>query len=660
MEAQGNTYLLGDYLLAPDRRLLSRAGEPVPITSKPFHVLVYLVEHHDRVVGRAELLDRFWDGKDVYDDTLRKTVASIRKALGDNVECPRFIETHYGEGYRYVGPLEQPLSTEEVYAPQTETVRAVRILIEEEELQSSAELGLSGANLSIPNRALDAAATLTRPKRRLRLAAMLSALVLVATAAVAIVHFSRAAATSAPSSSAQSIAVLPLRDLSPDAGSDYLSEGITESLISAISRIDGLRVISHGSVLGFKGKDVDPRQVGAKLGVASVLEGSLQKSGDRMRVQVRLVSAEDGHVLWSSDTYDRAPGDIFAIQDDIARGVTSGLRLKPARDEERALARRYTDSTEAYYAYLKGRYYWNNKKTKEGLQKSLEYFHQAIKIDPQYALAYAGLAEWHITAFWFLGLPSDYAIAEAKKAAARALQIDDTLAEAHIAMATAYGNDWDLLNASRESERAIELEPNSWEAHHGYAYTLIALGRGDQAIAEIQRALELDPLNLSINTDIGEILTGAGRYDSAIAAFKKALEMEPEQKNIHWDLALVYDATGMDDEAFAEYLRCASLSGDGEHVLSAFKDAYARAGLKGFWQKKLQLAKQTTNPLPDSEFIARIYARLGLKDQAFEWLEKAFQKRSPYLVTLKGDPMLAGLHSDPRFAELLRRVGLPV
>jgi len=489
---------------------------------------------------------------------------------------------------------------------------------------------------------------------------MLSALVLIAIAAVAIIHFSRAAATSAPSSSAPSIAVLPLRDLSAEPGGDYLSEGITESLISAISRIQGLRVISHGSVLAFKGKDVDPREVGAKLGVGAVVEGSLQKSGDRMRVQVRLVSAEDGHVLWSSDTYDRAPGDIFAIQDDIARGVTSGLRLKPARDEERALARRYTDSTEAYYAYLKGRYYWNNKKTKEGLQKSLEYFQQAIKIDPQYALAYAGLAEWHITAFWFLGLPSDYAIAEAKKAAARALQIDDTLAEAHIAMATAYGNDWDLLNASRESERAIELEPHSWEAHHGYAYTLIALGRADQAIAEIQRALELDPLNLSINIDVGEILTGAGKYEAAIEVFKKALEMEPERKNVHWDLAIVYDAAGRESDAFAEYLRCASLSGDSEQVLSALKEAYARAGLKGFWQKKLQLAKQTANPLPDSEFIARIYARLGMKDQAFEWLEKAFQKRSPYLVTLKGDPMLAGLHSDPRFAELLRRVGLPV
>src|SRR5262249_25427574 len=252
---------------------------------------------------------------------------------------PRFIETYYGEGYRYVGPLELALPSGEPPAEQIETMRAVRIVIEEELQGGNGELGESGAGLRIPNRAVESATTLARPRHSVRVAVMLSGLVLIAIAAAAIVYFNRAAPLDSPSSSAQSIAVLPLRDLSPDAGSDYLSEGITESLISAVSRVESLRVVSRGSVRSFKGKDVDPRQVGAELGVATVLEGSLQRSGDRMRVQVRLVSAQDGHVLWSSDTYDRAPGDIFAIQDDIARGVTSALRLKPVRDQERRLAR---------------------------------------------------------------------------------------------------------------------------------------------------------------------------------------------------------------------------------------------------------------------------------------------------------------------------------
>ena len=661
MAAETKRYFLGNYLLEPDKRLLSRAGEPVHISGKPLHVLVYLVEHRNRVVGRTELLDRFWDGRDVYDDSLRKSVAAIRKALDDHTEQQRFIETHYGEGYRYVGPVKLVLSAPDGRdAQEIETIRAVRVLIEEEELQETAtRFESNDASLCGPNGPPNIARPRPPVMARARLIA-LSTVVLIAMAAAAMIYFSRAASTKSSLSSASSIAVLPLRSLGAEPGTDYLSEGITESLISALSRVPGLRVISHGSVLIFKGRDVDPRQVGAKLGVATVLEGSVQESGDRLRVQVRLVSTVDGHVLWSSETYDRASGDIFAVQDDIARGVTSGLKLKPDLERKQRLSsRRYTESTDAYYAYLKGRYYWNNKRTREGLQKSFDYFQQAIKIDPQYALPYAGLAEWYITGFWFLDLPSDQAVAGAKKSAATALQIDDSLAEAHVAMATACGNDLDLPGSSRESVRAIELDPNSWEAHHGYAYTLVALGRGDEAVAEIQRALELDPLNLVINIDVGEILTGAGRYDEAILAFKKALEMDPDRPHTHWDLAIVYDGKGMDSDAFAEYLTWASQSGQDQKTIDAFKEAYARSGLDGFWQERLrQESLKAGHASPAA--LARINARLDRKDEAFKWLEKALQERSPYLVTLKGDPMLESLRSDPRFQQLLRRVGLPV
>ena len=646
-------YLLGEYRLEPDKRLLSRGGRPVPLTEKPFQVLLYLIEHRDRYVSRAELLDSFWDGCDVYDDALRKCIGAIRKALEDQPESSRFVKTRWGGGYRYIGPLEEHLVHEETGGVEIERTRGVQVVVEEEETQ----FGAAADERQTTHRAL--VHGLPHAFRR-HTKVTASALVLLAVAigaAVLVRYRGQSAATESHPAPIRSIAVLPLRNLTGNPADEYLSDGITESLITALSKVEGLKVISRSSVFALKNRDLDPREVGRLLGVAAVLEGGVRQGVEQVHVDVRLVSALDGEVLWASDASDRANGDIFVVQDELARNVANGLRIKLSGQGGQRLAKRYTENVEAFQAYLKGRYFLN-KRTPEGITKSIEYFRRAIEVDPNYALAYAGLAEGYDKAYWFMELHPKEVMAKQKEAAARAVQLDDSLAEAHVALATVYANGWDLLSAARELERAIELDPGNVDAHHNYAYRLIDLMRPDEAVAEIKRAHELDPLSVVMNIDVGEILLLARRYDEAIEALRHALEMDPHRANAHWDLAQAYAGKGMYAEAVAEHLEEFTLKGESPQAIAALKEAYTAAGWRGFWQKRLtQLSSKHNHVEPT--MIALIYTDLGDKNQAFAWLEKAFQNRSPYLVGLKSSARLDLLRSDPRYDDLLRRVGLP-
>ena len=647
----GKKYLLGDYRLEPDKRLLSRDGQPVHLTSKPFQVLLCLIEHRDRVVSRAELLDRFWDGKDVYDDTLRKCVGAIRKALDDHSENPRFIRTCYSEGYRYIGPVEEQTAHGEPSIIEIERTRGVKIVVEEEEIQNA--LPEAEQVWAVPSPAKTSPLT---GQERFRWAVALAVVLAVALTTIALILYrSRANRAQIQPPPIRSLAVLPLKNLTGDPAQEYFSDGVTESLITELAKINGLKVISRGSVFTFKDKEIDPRDVGQRLGVIAVLEGSVRKSGDAVRVEVRLVSAEDGRVLWVGDSYNLALRDILRVQDEIGCRVAAELKVKLCGEGE--IQRRYTENVEAYKAYLKGRYFLN-KRTPEGITKGTEYFQQAIAIDPNYALAYAGLADSYGTALWFMSLPPNQVMTKWKEEAARALELDDTLAEAHVAMASFYGNSWDLMNAVRESERAIELNPGNADVHHNYAYVLQAMGRSDEAIAEIKRAWELDPLNIVMNVDVGEVLLYARRYDEAIEALTHALEMDPNRGNAHYDLAQAYEQKGMYPDAVAEYLQGFSISKNREKI-AALREAYAAAGMRGFWQKRLEQYKERSKQgYVEPTGIAVMYARLGEKDQALEWLEKAYQERSPNLAGLKGwPPALDPLRSDPRFADLVRRVG---
>ena len=654
MDELRKRYLLGDYRLEPDKQLLSRAELPVRLPKKPFQVLLYLIEHRDRYVSRAELLDAFWDGRDVYDDALRKAVGAIRKAFDEQPDAPRFVETRWGVGYRYVGPLEEQIVGEKAAVVEIEKTLGMRIVVEEEEIDDDeAEVVESRSSVPAPAPVLSRPA----PKPRWKITALALTLLAAVTVAVALSSYrSRPAPTEGRREPIRSVAVLPLKNLTGDAADEYLSDGITESLIAALSKFNGLKVISRGSAFTYKGKDVDPRAAGRLLGAAAILEGSVRKSGDHVRVEVRLVRTSDGEVLWAGEAYDRPAADIFAVQDEVARNVAMGLRLKLSGEDGRRLAAHYTDNVEAYEAYLKGRYSLN-KRTPEGITKGIEYFQQAITKDPNYALAYAAMAESYDKSYWFMVLPPQEAMAKEKEAAMRALVLDDSLAEAHVAMATVYANEWRLPEAAGEEERAIAINPGNAEAHHNYAYRLIDLLRPDEAVAEIKRARELDPLNVVMNIDVGEILLYARRYDEAIAALRGALEMDPGRRNAHWDLAQAYEMKGMDDEALAQFVETFTLEGASLKEAAALKKAYESGGIKAFWRERLEQLK-TKPGYTEPVVIALIYTNLGDKDQAFAWLEKAYRERSPTLGGLKSSPLIDALRSDPRYEDLARRVGL--
>lgn len=649
MDEPRKTYLLGDYRLEPDKQLLTRADRPIHLPKRPFQVLLYLIEHRDRYVSRAELLDTFWDGREVYDDALRKCVGAIRKALEDQSDKGHFVETRWGVGYRYVGPLEEQLVRAETAVVEIEKTRALHVVVEEEEIQDEA------ASVERTPPAPMSAAILPPPQRRTKVLALTLAACVVAVGAVVLFSLNlRPAKPEATSPPTRSVAVLPLKNLTGDPADEYLSDGITESLITALSRVEGLKVSSRGSVFTFKGRDVDPRAVGRLLGVASVLEGSVRRDGDRLRVEVRLVSTADGRVLWTSATFDRPVGDIFAVEDEVARNVAAHLAVQPDREQ---IAKRYTENVAAYEAYLKGRYFLN-KRTPEGINRAIDYFRQAVIIDPNYALAYAGLGESYDKSLWFEGLPPQPVMAQERAAAARALALDESLPEAHVAMATVYANEWALTDAAREEERAIQLEPGCAEAHHNYAYRLIDLGRPAEAVAEIERARELDPLNIVMNVDAGEILLYARRYDEAITALQHARELDADRSSIHWNLAWAYQMKGQSAEAVAEFLQTLTLDGASPETLTALKDAYAAGGNKRFWQallKQIQAQRGYAEPVR----LAVVYAEMGDKDQAFAWLEKAYAEHSPRLVGLKHSFWYDDLRSDTRYTDLLRRTGLP-
>ncbi len=648
------TYVLGDFQLEPDKRLLSRAGEPVHLASRPFQVLLYLVENRDRCVTRAELLDLFWQGKDVYELTLTKCVGAIRKALGDSSDSPEFIETRYSEGYRYIGALEEHIAHGEPSTIQIERTRGVRIVGEEDEIQNapSAEeqvaVTLSLANPKPSGR---------QERFRWAMAAGVIVAAITLTTVMLILIRSHPNLTQTQSLPIRSVAVLPLKNLTGDPSQEYFTDGVTESLINELAKINGLKVILHASVFTFKDKDADPREVGKRLGVMAVLEGSVRKNGDTVRVEVRLASAEDGRVLWVGDSSNRVLKDILAVQDEIGCSVAAALKVRLCGEAE--AQRRYTNNVDAYQAYLRGRYFLN-KRTPESITKGIGDFERAIEIDPNYALAYAGLAESYNRAIWFVESPPSEAIEKARVAGRRALELDGTLTEAHLVMSGAYYNDWDLPNAVRETELAIEHDPGSAEAHHAHAYCLITVDRPDEAIAEIKQALELDPLNVVFNIDLGEILLYARHYDEAIEALKKAIELDSNRMNAHWNLAEAYEQNEMYQEAVAEYSKAQVLTGAGPETIASLKEAYARSGMSGFWKKQLHVYKQRSKRSYFPTFLmAGTYARIGRKDQAFEFLEKSYAERSPLLLNIKMRCQFDSLRSDPRFADLLRRVGLP-
>jgi len=456
-----------------------------------------------------------------------------------------------------------------------------------------------------------------------------------------------------------SVAVLPLANASGDPDTEYLSDGITESLIDSLSQLPRLRVMARSTVFRYKGRELDPQAVGRDLRVGAVVTGRVVQRGDTVVIRTELVDVADGWQLWGGN-FNRKLSDIFAVQEEITKEVTENLRLKLSREENTRLRKRHTENAAAYQSYLKGRFYWN-KRTEEGTKKGIEYFQQAIEVDPGYALAYAGLADSHAILGYYNFLPPTEAFERAKTAATKSLQFDDSLAEAHASLGNIKSHyDWDWPAAEREYRRAIELNPQYASSHHWYGLLHAAMGRFEEAEGEFRRALEIDPFSLIINAAMGiDVYCYSRQYDRAINQLRKALELEPNFAVAHWAMGMTYEAKGQFDDAIDELQRA--------RLLSSIRDfagnlghAYAVAGRRQealtILDELTELSKRSYVP---SYSIALIHAGLGENDQAFERLERACQERFSRLMNLNVDPVFDSLRADPRFDDLRRRVGLP-
>ena len=454
-----------------------------------------------------------------------------------------------------------------------------------------------------------------------------------------------------------SVAVLPFVNANGDPNSEYLSDGITESLINSLSQLPHLKVMSRDSAFMYKGKQTSVQTVGRELGVRAVLEGRIMKSGDTLSISTELVDTRDNSHIWGQQ-YDQKLADVIALRNEIAKEMTTALRMRLSGDDEKRMAKSYTANPEAYQDYLKGRYWWN-KANEEGIRKGIEYFQQAIAKDPGYAQPYAGLADSYAILAGGGVVPPKEAYPKAKEAAQKALEIDDTLAEAHIPLAVVKaGYDWDLPGSEDEFRRAIALNPSSARAHQAYGLILLgSTGRFEEAIVELKRALELDPLSPLISTNLGTVLFHARRYDQAIEQDRKVLELDPNFLAAEFFLGETYVQKSMYKEGIAELEKALAISPGYTPVLSGIGYAYAVAGIRAEAQKMLdklnELSKQKYVPAVSR---AIIYAGLGEKDKAFEWLEKGYEERSTYGI--KADPAYDPLRSDPRFADLLRRMNL--
>lgn len=457
------------------------------------------------------------------------------------------------------------------------------------------------------------------------------------------------------------LAVLPFADMSGEPDADYLSEGITEAIINNLSQLPALRVMARSTVFRYQGRDGDPRDVGRELGVGALATGRILRVGDSLVVRAELVETTTGSQLWG-EQYSRHLTDLLAIQGEIARRISEALRLKLTGEEQRRLALRQTASTEAFHEYLMGRYCWN-KRTAEGLKKGIEHYRRAIEADPAYALAHAGLAESYVVlgSFGVGALAPAEAFPRARQAATDALRIDDTLAEARAALAFSLQSYyWDWEAAEREFARAIELKPECTTAHHWYGLEyLTARGRLEEALAEVRRAHELEPLSPNINTDLGFLPYLMRDYDLAIREYRKALEQDGDFVYTRWKLGLAYEQKGMYDEAVAEFRRAVQLSGGTAQALALLGRAYAAGRMKAEALRVLdELDELSKHRYVSSYRVALIHSALGDRDRAFEWLGHALRERDSWLVWLNVDPSLDDLRPAPRFADLVRHVGL--
>ena len=643
-------YEFGPFRLDPAERLLLRDGRAVQLTAKAFDTLLVLVENGGRVVKKDFLLEQVWSDTVVEESTLAQNIFTLRKTLGDDSHENRFIETVPRQGYRFVCEVRELRDAR----PAVIVERRIRsrIIAEQEEqvvVQTKDNWESEHRPDAPEGRKLGRAAF--KP-----VTLLIAASALVVALVAALVYFWPFDKNAATATEARTIAVLPFKPIGPADRDEYLEFGMAETLITKLSQINLLVVRSMGSVRKYEGLEQDPIAAGRELKADYVLEGGLQKRDDRIRITARLIRVKDGQSLWA-DTFDEQSTDVFRVQEVISEQMTRALDLKLTGDEQRRVAKRETENNEAYQLYHKGRYLWN-KRTEEALKKSIEYFEQAIAKDPDYELAYSGLADSHSVLGMWGFVPPNEAFPKAKQAAQKALDIDPNLAEARAALAYAkHLYDWDQTEPEKEFRRAIESNPNYGPAHQFYGVCLMSKGRLDEAMHQIRIAQETDPVALNLIAAGGWINFLGRQYDRAVVECNKALEMNSNFFVAHKYLALTYQQKGMHDEAIAEFQTAYRLSGGIPYLLAELGHAYAVAGRRAEAERVLkELAELSKRRYVPPYPISLIYAGLNDADKAFEWLEKSFEERHPWLVQINVDPRLDSLRKDKRFPALVSRI----
>jgi TolB-like protein/DNA-binding winged helix-turn-helix (wHTH) protein/Flp pilus assembly protein TadD len=618
---------------------LRRNGLRVRLQQQPFQVLTVLLERPGEVVSREELQKRLWAADTFvdFDHGLNKAINKVREALGDSAESPRFVETVARRGYRFLAEVKvtdvAPASGPDLVPPPHHTA-------------GSRERQDRVGKLPVIGRFLPAIA---------RKVLAFALVVLVACVAVwRFYSWNRPSPTGI-----RSLAVLPLESLSNDASQDYFADGMTDELISDLGQISALRVISRTSAMVYKHVRKPLPQIARELNVDAVVEGTVLRSGDRVRITAQLIEASTDKHLWSQ-SYEGELRDTLTLQNSVAKAIADQIRINLNPQEQAALKKVTMVDPEAYESYLKGRYFWN-KRTADGLSKAIDYFKAAIDKDPNYAQAYAGLADsYALAGDWKYSLlaPKE-AYPKAEAAATKAIELDDTLGEAHISLAFCLDNfDWDWESAGREFTRGIELSPSYATGYDWYGWHLAMLGRNGEAVAEVEKSESLDPLSLIINADLAEELLVAHRFEDSIKQSRKAMILDPFFAPAHYVLGQALTQKHDFSEGIAELRKAIALSPDSSAFTANLAYAYAVSGMKEQAVQRLNDLKSRSNQaFSNAPEIALVYIGLGEKDQAMVWLEKAYAERFSPWVLMR--PCFDPLRSDPGFEDLVDRIGLP-
>jgi TolB-like protein/DNA-binding winged helix-turn-helix (wHTH) protein/Tfp pilus assembly protein PilF len=628
----------GTYEVALQSGEVRKAGVRIRVQQQPLKLLELLLERPGEVVTREELRSRVWPDESFgdFDQAVNIAIAKLRSALGDSADNPRYIETLPKRGYRFIADVSVVDADVRTKRPEP----------------ASGELPVAEPRPQLPGAGL----AVTSKRRRWSAREVIAALAFVLVSGTLAVWPFR---SHRPPTGIRSLVVLPLDNLSGEASQDYFADGMTDELITDLAQISALRVISRTSAMVYKGARKPLPQIARELNVDAVVEGTVLRSGDQVRITAQLIQAPDDKHLWA-ESYEGNVRDTLALQNKVAAAIAEQIRIKLNPQEQAALKNARVVNPEAYESYLKGRYFWN-KRTANGLKAGLAYFNQAVEEDPKYAQAYSGLADTYaLLGDWqYAVMTPKEALPKAKTAAMKALELDDSLSEAHTSLAFCLeGFDWDFLSAEKEFRRAIELNPGYATAHHWYAWHLSLLRRNSEAIAEMKKAENLDPLSLIINADLAELLLIAQLSDESIQQSNKTIEMDANFALAHNQLAQGYLEKHMFGEAIAEIQKAIQLSGGSPTFTANLARAYAASGQKAAAIDLLNdLKKRSASSDPHSAEIAMIYAALGNNDQAMTWLEKSYKERFNPGVLLR--PGFDPLRSDSRFQDLVRRIGLP-